>query len=75
VEVAMHVSLPLIKSTEIFGACSPGFMASLSVLMREVTFTLDEVIFNSNDVCSNLHIIATNSIKIINLIRSTQDQV
>jgi CRP-like cAMP-binding protein len=71
----MHISLPLIKSTEVFGACSSGFTASLSVLMREVTFTTDEVIFRASDVCSNLHIIATNFIKILTVTHSGLEQV
>jgi CRP-like cAMP-binding protein len=61
----MHISLPLIKSNHVFTGCSSGFTASLSVLMREVTFTCDETIFHTNDVCSELYLIAKNSVKIL----------
>lgn len=65
VEVAMHISLPLIKSNNVFGACSSGFTASLSVLMREIAFSGDETIFHTNDVSSELYLIAKNTVKIM----------
>ena len=65
VEVAMHISLPLIKSNNVFGGCSSGFTASLSVLMREMAFTGDETIFHTNDVSSELYLIAKNTVKIM----------
>ena len=61
----MHISLPLIKSNNVFGGCSSGFTASLSVLMREVAFTGDETIFHTNDVSSELYLIAKNTVKIV----------
>ena len=65
VEVAMHISLPLVKSNNVFGGCSSGFTASLSVLMREMAFTGDETIFHTNDVSSELYLIAKNTVKIM----------
>lgn len=61
----MHISLPLVKSNNVFGGCSSGFTASLSVLMREMAFTGDETIFHTNDVCSELFLIAKNTVKIM----------
>ena len=61
----MHISLPLIKSNNVFGGCSSGFTASLSVLMREMAFTGDETIFHTNDVSSELYLIAKNTVKIM----------
>lgn len=65
VEVAMHISLPLVKNNHVFGDCSSGFTTSLSVLMREMAYTGDETIFYTNDVCNELFIIAKNTVKII----------
>lgn len=64
VEVAMHISLPLVKSSEVFGACSSGFTTSLSVLMQEMTLTGEETIFRAMEGCAELYIIATNSVNI-----------
>lgn len=64
VEVAMHISLPLVKSSEIFGACSSGFITSLSVLMHELTLTGDETVFRTNEACSELYIVASNSVNV-----------
>jgi hypothetical protein len=61
----MHISLPLVKSNNVFGRCSSGFAASLSVLMREMSFTGDETIFRTNDVSSELYLIAKNTVKIM----------
>jgi D-arabinose 5-phosphate isomerase GutQ len=65
VEVAMHICLPLVKSNNVFGQCSSGFTASLSVLMREASYSGEEVIFRTNDVCSELYLIAKSTVKIM----------
>lgn len=65
IEVAMHISLPLVKNSHVFGGCSASFAASLSVLMREMTFAGDETIFRTNDVCGEMYIIANNAVQIL----------
>jgi hypothetical protein len=75
IEVAMHISLPLVKSSQLFRGCSASFAASLSVLMREITFAGDEILFRTNDVCRELYIIATSSVKILATALDGQDTV
>jgi hypothetical protein len=70
----MHISLPLVKANNVFGQCSSGFTASLSVLMREIAFTGDETIFHTNDVSTELYIIAKNTVKIM-VTKDGQQQV
>jgi hypothetical protein len=74
VEVAMHICLPLVKSNNVFGQCSSAFTAGLSVLMRETSFTGEETIFRTNDVCSELYLIAKNTVKIM-VLKDGQQQV
>jgi hypothetical protein len=61
----MHICLPLVKNNNLFGQCSSGFTASLSVLMRETAFSDEETVFRTNDVCSELYLIAKNTVKIM----------
>lgn len=65
VEVAMHMSLPLLKTSSLFHSCSSGFMAGLSVQMREAILASDELLFRANDVCDELYLISSSSIDII----------
>ena len=75
VEVAVHISLPLVKQSEVFSHCSSGFTAAVAVLMREVTVAADEIIFRTNDVCNELYIIATGNVNIVNVGPDGQDTV
>jgi hypothetical protein len=62
VEVAMHVSLPLLKSNPLFSGCSSGFVASLAVVLKERTMAADELLFWSNDICAELYMIASGNV-------------
>lgn len=66
VEVAMHMSLPLLKSNRLFLNCSSGFMAGLSVHMRETVMASDEVLFRKNAVCDEMYLISSSTINIMN---------
>lgn len=65
VEVAMHISLPLVKESEVFRICSNGFVTALSVLMQEITFMVDETIFRAKEACNDLYLIATQGINLL----------
>lgn len=67
VEVAMHISLPLVKSNKLFSRCSSGFTANLSVLLREISMMSDEVIFRANEVCNELYLISSSSVNLMSL--------
>jgi hypothetical protein len=75
VEVAMHISLPLVKSSEIFGACSSGFTTSLCVLMQEIALTGEETIFRAMEGCAELYIVATNNVNVFTKDPEGIDQV
>eukprot|EP00892_Ulva_mutabilis_P004253 jgi/Ulvmu1/219/UM001_0223.1 len=65
VEVAMHMSLPLIKAHHLFHNCSSGFMAGLSVQMRETVMASDEFLFRANAVCDELFLISSSTVDIL----------
>lgn len=75
VEVAMHTSLPLLKRSELFTQCSSGFIASVAILLRELTMAGEEVLFRANDVCMELYIIATNTVNLTVREQSGQDTI
>jgi potassium channel len=70
VEVAMHMSLPLLKSNKLFSACSSGFKASLAVVLREMAMSGDDIVFSTNDVCNDLYIVASG---VVNILATSQD--
>ena len=43
--------------------CNPAFLDSLSVLLRETSFSKDSIIFRQNEVASEMHIIVTGSVE------------
>lgn len=65
IEVAMHMSLPLLKANPLFLNCSAGFTASLSAMLRELMFASDEYIFQTNDVCNDLYMIASSTVTVL----------
>lgn len=65
VEVAMQMSMPLLKGNRLFLNCSSGFTASLAVLLRETAFASDEYLFHTNDVCNELYLIASSTVNIL----------
>lgn len=65
VEVAMHISLPLVKDSEVFKTCSTGFVTALSVLMQEVKYMADETIFRAKEACNDLFLVATQSVNLL----------
>jgi hypothetical protein len=66
VEVAMHISLPLVKANRLFSRCSSGFTASLSVLLREISMASDDILFRANGICNELYFISSSSVNLIN---------
>ena len=58
----MITCLPLLKGNGVFQSCSSGFLASVAIMLRETTFAADETLFCTNDVCSDLFIIASSTI-------------
>jgi hypothetical protein len=75
VEVAMHISLPLLKSNPLFSGCSTGFTASLAVVLQEHTMAADEILFRSNDICSDLFLIASGNVAITTAVIGRQEPV
>lgn len=75
VEVAMQMSLPLVKANKLFSSCSAGFTANLSVMLREVSMASDEVLFRANDVCNELFIIASGYINLLGPVSDGEDAV
>ena len=67
VEVAMHISLPLVKANRLFSHCSSGFTANLSVLLRETSMASDEVLFRANEVCNELYLISSSSVNLLTI--------
>lgn len=65
VEVAMHISLPLVKDSAIFKVCSSGFITALSVLMQEVRYMADETIFRAKEACNDLFLVASQSVNLM----------
>lgn len=65
VDVAMHMSLPLLKGNRLFSPCSPGFLAGLSVQLREVVLASDEYLFHANEICDELYLISSSDIDIL----------
>lgn len=65
VEVAVHISLPLVKDSEIFKVCSSGFITALSVLMQEVTYMADETVFRAMEACNDLFVIASQGVNLL----------
>ena len=65
VEVAMHISLPLLKASYLFVRCSSGFTASLAVLLKEVTLAADSVLFQDNDICSDLYVVGSGHVNVV----------
>jgi hypothetical protein len=75
VEIAMHISLPLLKANSLFAQCSSGFAASLAVLLHEHTMAADEVLFRNNDICSGMYLIASGHVHITTEPSGHQDPV
>jgi hypothetical protein len=46
-----------------FAGCNPAFLDSLSVLLSEVSFSKDDVVFRQNEVADEMVIILTGSIE------------
>lgn len=65
VEVALHMTLPLLKGHPILFHSSQGFLAGMSALLRELVLQSDEYLFHANDVCDNLYLIASSTIDIL----------
>jgi CRP-like cAMP-binding protein len=60
----MHTTLPLLKATDLFAGCSPAFVASLAVLMREAPLASGEVVFRQNEACPTLFIVAQSTVEL-----------
>jgi hypothetical protein len=75
VDVAMHTSLPLLKRNELFTKCSSGFIASMAVVLRELTMAGDDILFRANDVCTDLYFVASNTVNLTVREASGQDTV
>lgn len=65
VEVAMHLSLPLLKGNYLFTRCSSGFTAAIAVVLRETTLAADEVLFGDNDLCTDLFLVASGHVNVV----------
>lgn len=65
IEVAMQLSLGLLKGNPLFVQCSSGFTASLAALLREQIFASDEYIFHTNDVCNDLYVVASSTVHLL----------
>lgn len=75
VEIAMLISLPLLRGNPLFTNCSSGFTTSLAVLLQEHKMSADEVLFRSNDVCAELYLIASGHVLISTAVAGHQDPV
>lgn len=64
VDVAMHISLPLLKGNYLFLRCSSAFTAAVAVLLKEATFAADEVLFRDSDVCSELYVVGAGHVNV-----------
>lgn len=65
VEVAMHISLPLVKDSAVFKVCTSGFVTAVSVLMHEVHYMADETIFRAKESCNDLFLVANQAINLM----------
>lgn len=65
VEVAMHMSLPLLKANSLFFNCSSGFLAGVAAQLRETALASDEYMFHANEVCDDLYLISSSSVDIL----------
>lgn len=61
----MHLSLPLLKTNYMFARCSSSFTAAIAVVLRETTLAADEVLFDENDLCTDLFLVASGHVNVV----------
>eukprot|EP00873_Tetraselmis_striata_P000688 jgi/Tetstr1/420952/TSEL_012012.t1 len=63
VAVASCVCRDRLDEVTFFSGCNPAFLDSLSVLLSEVAFSKDDIVFRQNEVAEDMLIILTGSIE------------
>ena len=65
VQVARHVSRPLLRGVALFQGCSEPFLDSLSVVLKETVFPPDTFLYHVNEVARELYIVSSGSVEIV----------
>ena len=72
VQVARHVSRPLLRNVVLFEGCADVFLDALSVVMKETRFPPDTILFHLNEVPRELHIVSSGSIELFAEVENAQ---
>ena len=64
VEVASCISRGLVESVSVFRDCHASFLDSLSVLLREASFSPEVYIYLTNEVSRELYLVAQGSVEL-----------
>ncbi|XRB09682.1 potassium channel skor [Pycnococcus provasolii] len=75
VQVARHVSRPLLRNVALFQGCSEVFLDALSVVLKETRFPPDTVLYYVNEVPRELHIVSSGSIEIFAEVENAQGEM
>ena len=63
VELARFVSWEALTKTVLFGDCSDQFLTDICVLLREVNFVPEEIIYNAGDASKEMYIVTRGTIE------------
>jgi hypothetical protein len=57
VELARFISMEALSKSELFGDCSEQFLTDICVLVREINFVPEEIVYNAGDVSKEMFIV------------------
>ena len=63
VEIARFTSWDALTKTVLFGNCSDQFLTDICVLLREVHFVPEEIIYNAGDTCKEMFVVTRGVIE------------
>ena len=57
VELARFISMEALSKSDLFGDCSEQFLTDICVLVREINFVPEEIVYNAGDVSKEMFIV------------------
>jgi hypothetical protein len=61
VELARFISMEALTKSVLFGNCSEQFLTDICVLVREMNFVPEEILYNAGDACKEMFIVVRQS--------------
>jgi len=63
VELASFVSRKLVTGIQLFSGCSEHYFDSVCVLLREISFVPEEVVFSAGEVCKEIFLVVSGAVQ------------